>query len=97
MLTLPVEYVCLSAYSKYWRLVIPLKASERATPPSEPIWLIPRLGIEIIDNYFTTTFQESTEIMNTVANYNMIVYELLHVPQTEYHSAGKASWYEGGI
>ena len=48
-------YVYLSTYFKYWRLVIPLKASERETHPSGPIWLSQRLWIEIIDNYFTTT------------------------------------------
>ena len=45
-------YVNPSTYSKYRSLVIPLKASERATPPFEPILLLLRLGVAIIiDNY----------------------------------------------
>ena len=59
-----------------------------------------RLGVETIDNYFTTTFQESTEIYDIIPVYNYCgklqhdcvrMSEQLHVPQTEYHSAGKAS------
>ena len=43
-------YMYLSTYFKCWRLVIPLKASQIATPPSSPMSVSWRLWIKIIDD-----------------------------------------------